>query len=298
MKNYFDEIISRFPVRRTGKEKEKFSEYAKNTAKSLGYEAKLETLSKNTNVVIGAPDEARVIFTAHYDTPAKSLLPNLMMPKCRVLTYLFAMILPLILAFLSIIVSHLIASALSIEELWAPIYLVLYFGVFYLSMLCFKNKNNYNDNTSGVATVFEIMAREENKNKGYAYILFDNEEKGLLGSKAYVKAHPVSNKTLVINLDCVGYGDEFLFIATPDAQEDADYKRFSESKNEEKNLHFFSTKECMYNSDNKRFKRSVGVCACKGSRLVKFYTPRIHTGYDTVVDKANIEFLSKTLSQL
>ena len=61
---------------------------------------------------------------------------------------------------------------------------VLIFGLWW--MLDGKaNRHTANDNTSGVAAVMELMARlpEEQRSKA-AFILFDNEEKGMLGYSA------------------------------------------------------------------------------------------------------------------
>ena len=60
--------------------------------------------------------------------------------------------------------------------------------------------------------------------------------------------------------------------------------------------HFFTSRECAYNSDNKSFKTSVGICAVKKSKLVKFYTSRIHTPRDTVAEPSNMELLAFELS--
>ena len=38
-----------------------------------------------------------------------------------------------------------------------------YFGEFYLTMFCFPNKNNKNDNTSGVATILSLVENNLNK---------------------------------------------------------------------------------------------------------------------------------------
>ena len=80
--------------------------------------------------------------------------------------------------------------------------MAVYWVLLLVMMFGPANPSNANDNTSGVAAILETMARipEENRSKT-AFILFDNEEKGCRGSKAYAKAHPaVKNERLVINL--------------------------------------------------------------------------------------------------
>ena len=47
------------------------------------------------------------------------------------------------------------------------------------------------------------------------FILFDNEEKGLLGSKALAKKYKnIKQNKLVINFDCVSDGDYLYFFPT------------------------------------------------------------------------------------
>ena len=60
----------------------------------------------------------------------------------------------------------------------------------------------------------ETMARlpKEQREKA-AFILFDNEEKGRLGSRAFAAANPkIKKQTLLITMDCVGVGEHILVI--------------------------------------------------------------------------------------
>jgi len=59
-----------------------------------------------------------------------------------------------------------------------------------------------------------VAAKAAKERPRVAFILFDNEEKGTLGSRAYAREHPlVRDERLVINLDCVGVGEHLLFLA-------------------------------------------------------------------------------------
>lgn len=59
---------------------------------------------------------------------------------------------------------------------------------------------------------------------------------------------------------------------------------------------FYPTKGSMSNSDYKNFKAGLCIMACKRAPLVGYYTPRIHTAFDTEASSANIAFLSDRLT--
>ena len=298
MFDYLNHVNDLFPVRRTKEQKENFRKYALDEAKKLGIDAKVETIKEHNNVVIGNPETAKVIFTAHYDTPAASLFPNLMMPRNLILAYLYVFGYPIIISLLSLAVSYGIVKLCNLPfELTAVIFIVLYLGSFYLMTRAFTNKHNKNDNTSGVASILSLMA--ENKGKDVAYILFDNEEKGLLGSKTYNKEHKnILENKLVINLDCVGYGNNLIFISKKDAETHEYYQLLKDSvlETNEYSVNFFNTKGSMSNSDYKSFKCGIGLMTCGKKKLVGFVTPRIHTKRDTIADSKNIEFITTNLT--
>ncbi len=298
MFDYLNHVNDLFPVRRTKEQKENFRKYALDEAKKLGYDAKVETIKEHNNVVIGKAETAKVIFTAHYDTPAASLFPNLMMPRNLILAYLYVFGYPIIISLLSLAVSYGIVKLCKLPfETTAIIFAFLYLGSFYLMTRTFTNKHNKNDNTSGVSTILSLM--KENNNKDVAYILFDNEEKGLLGSKAYNKEHKnILENKLVINLDCVGYGNNLIFISKKDAETHEYYQLLKDSvlETNEYSVNFFNTKGSMSNSDYKSFKCGIGLMTCGKKKLVGFVTPRIHTKRDTIANTRNIEFITENLS--
>ena len=81
--SYLQDITARFPVRKRDEEKEAFRKWAVAQGKILGYFARVEELARgrHCNVVFGSPEHAQVIYTAHYDTPARVPIPNLMTPR-------------------------------------------------------------------------------------------------------------------------------------------------------------------------------------------------------------------------
>lgn len=66
-----------------------------------------------------------------------------------------------------------------------------------------------NDNASTIAVVFDLLERLKNykpKNQ-IKFIIFGDEEKGCIGSKAYVNKHGINNILAVFNMELVGRGD-------------------------------------------------------------------------------------------
>lgn len=88
------------------------------------------------------------------------------------------------------------------------------------------------DNASGVIGALEI-AKRLNDSKLYAdikIILFDNEERGLIGSSHFVSKNLEmlrKNKTIVINLDCIGRGSN-VFALGNSFKDDKIYKTIEE----------------------------------------------------------------------
>lgn len=300
MNNYLDFLNENFPIRKTKTEKGKFREYAVKECEEKGFSVQVEKLEgKHENVIIGDVKNAKVVFTAHYDTPAKCIYPNLMTPRNPIFGYAYALFFPLLMAFLSLVLAFGLEKVFKFGQYGAVIvYVIIYFSLFFLATRCFKNKRNFNDNTSGIATILELVSA--NAGKRVAFILFDNEEKGLLGSKAYAKTHKdlVENK-LVINLDCVGNGNNILFIAKEGAQKLDCFKKLKSrvEKNAKYNLLFFPKKGSIGNSDYKNFNTGVGVMACSKSKLIGYYTSRIHTSLDFVANNENIIFLTNYLTK-
>lgn len=300
MKDYLNEIYEKFPIRRNEEQKKCFFEYVKAEAESVGLSARIEQLEKkHNNIVIGDVENASVVYTAHYDTPARSLLPNLMMPRNPGLGYLYAFGIPLVIAFASLGVAYGIQTLFGLPyAAFVIIYLVLYFGVFLGILRCGDNKTNKNDNTSGVATVLSVMA---NNPKNAAYILFDNEEKGLLGSKALLKSNKEFwNSKPLINFDCVGLGDNIVIVAMENAEKHHVFEKIADTVkgNNEYSVGLYPKKGSMTNTDSKNFPCGFSVMACKKSKNGVLYTPYIHTKYDTVASSENIYFLAEAFTHL
>ena len=305
MKDYLSEIDGRFPVRNSAAQKAAFREYALAEAQTGAVPAREEENEGHVNLIFGDPDTAQVIFTAHYDTPRRGLLPNLMLVTNPILswTYRLGTLIPLLLA-------PALAAAWGVWKLldldWAlmshrmlllGVYTAVYFGLFYLMFRGPANQRNRNDNTSGTAAVLGLMETLGEK-PGVAYILFDDEEKGKKGSKAFAAAHPeIKENALVVNLDCVGNGDTHILCGTAAAEKDPLYEALQKAMTNSGLSHrFFPAGKARMNSDQKSFTKGVGVCACRRKPFVGYFTDRIHTARDTVAEPETVARLADALA--
>lgn len=297
------ELVSRFPVRKKEEQKEAFLRYAAGVMREMGYPVRIEENGRRgqqKNLVAGGPDTARVIFTAHYDTPANMVLPNLMLPRNLPLFSLYQIGVVLILLVIALAPAFGVFSLTKDRRLMMLAFLAAYYALLLLLIMGPANKHNVNDNTSGVAAVMQLMAllHEEERQRA-AFILFDNEEKGMQGSKAFALQHEhVKKDALVVNLDCVRVGDHLVVVAKNYARPMAEYALLEESLTPGEGIipHFYPAASSVMNSDHKSFRRGVGIAACNRRPLVGFYVGGIHTRRDTRAEERNINYLAQRLA--
>jgi hypothetical protein len=292
-----------FSVRRSEKEKERFREAITAHLSASGMHARTEITKdgKNRNIVVGDPETAEVILTAHYDTPAAALFPNLMIPRCKPLYYICQMIPILLILALSLAGGYgfsLLLGGASAAFLLG--FLVLYYGIYFLGFRTFSNRHNANDNTSGVLTLLDLCDRLGAEGLRHAaVILFDNEEKGKKGSKAYAADHADAiRNTPVLHFDCVRNGTHAVLIVKDEAREHRLYSALEAAFSEAVKAHpaytvaFYPMKGSESNSDYKNFPCGIGAMACKRNRFGLLYTPWIHTPWDTVSSPENTELFT------
>lgn len=294
-------LLEHFQVRKSTSQKAAFRDWLTAVLAAAGYQARIESggsLVKSNNVIIGDPERAAVIYTAHYDTCAVLPFPNLITPRNFSLYLLYQLLICVPIFALAIVVEVLLLTLWGNCPAWlamVAVYAVLGFCLWWI-MDGPANQHTANDNTSGVATLLEIALSlpPEHRDKT-AFIFFDNEEKGLLGSSQFKKAHKkcVAN-TLLINFDCVSDGDHIQFYPNK--------KLKSDKKTLDMLEQAFLSDGCktvevvrgfgFYPSDQRAFVNGVGVAALHKGRF-GYWLGRIHTNRDTVFQAENIELLRK-----
>jgi len=306
------ELLGRFEVRKTVKQKEAFAQWACAYAQEAGWQAQIERSGRfvdTCNIVFGNPEKARTLITAHYDTCARLPFPNFMTPKCWPVIILTQILLPAALFTLLGYGAGYGAGRL-VRMLGVPrgIGLIVTMLACYAAlggaiwlMLCGPaNPHTANDNTSGVAAVLLLLHAFSGR-EDVAFVLFDNEEKGLLGSSAFVKRHSALQKrAFVVNLDCVSDGDTLLYAGSRTGMKAKQAERILQALRQispeyGKRAESGVSPRVLYPSDQMAFARGTAFAALKGRRIL--YLDRIHTAKDTVFDDANLLCIAKAVTQ-
>lgn len=299
-------LLQAHPVRLSRAQKDAFLEETKTLLKSMGYQTAISEepfLAKNRNLIAGSPEEAALVFTAHFDTPYRMLVgSNTIFPRNLLLTVLVQ--LPLVLAVVGAQILTLIGMAVLGAPLWAAQLaglgaLVL---AFWLLAFCVPNHGNRNDNTSGVMTVLEIAAAlPAAQRPKAAFVLFDNEEKGMLGSMGFRKKRRqfMRDKT-ILNFDCVGEGDSILLLQSEAAQKDVALLAALEGARPAsgKRLQSCSAKGYLYPSDHMLFEKHIAAAAFQEKKPFGLYISKLHTRRDMVLEQENILLLRQWMCGL
>ena len=289
-----------FPVRKTKSQKQAFRDAVCAYAEKLGYAVTVESGSFGSrNVILGDPEQARYLVTAHYDTCATMLLPNFITP-CNAALYLLYQFALVFLLVIGAGIAGVAAGFLFGSESVTLVSLTVYWILLFLLILGPANKTNANDNTSGVVTLLEIAGTlQENQRHKVCFVLFDLEEAGLIGSGSYRKKHKkATDNQLVLNLDCVGDGDHIRMFPTKKLNKDR-----VKCTSLYKACGYFGKKDLLvhekgfyvYPSDQKHFPYGVGICALNRHKKL-LYLSRIHTKKDTVLDITNVNILRAALT--
>jgi len=293
------EVLEKYQVRKSSREKREFRAWLRGELERAGWQTAEEgSFFSGHNVVVGDPDKAQVLFTAHYDTQAVLPFPNFITPRNLGIYLLYNLVICLgffALAFLAGGLALLLPLPWYIRP-WIPMGACI-FCVWWM-FFGRANRHTVNDNTSGVLTLLEtaLALPPEDRDK-VCLVFFDNEERGMLGSSNFASKHKtVKKEKLVLNFDCVSDGESIQFFPR------------KALKREEETLdrlqQVFRTAAAgypgkgaevvrsfgFYPSDNASFRRACGVCALKKGR-VGWYMDRIHTGKDTVLMEENIALL-------
>lgn len=298
------DVLKQFPVRKTKAQKQAFRDAVLSYVTELGYACRVEEGKRGCqNVIVGDPGTAKYLVTAHYDTPASIGLPNLITP-CNPVTFILYQFLIIGLFFLAAFAAGLPVMLLTqSKELTFIACYVVYFGALLLMLYGPANKSNANDNTSGVVTLLEIARTlpEMHRSK-VCFILFDLEEAGLVGSASYRKTHKEeSENQIVLNLDCVGDGDQIMFFPNKKVRQNAalmaQLKRVGGWFGQ-KHIGLHEKGYYRYSSDQKNFPLGIAIGAFKHAKFVGLYCDKIHTKKDTVLEETNVNLLRACISTL
>lgn len=296
------DVLTHFPIRKTKQQKQSFRDAIQSYVSQLGYTCMIEGGSFGCkNVVIGNPEQARYLVTAHYDTCTRMLLPNLVTP-CNLFLFVLYQLLILLLIIIPSVIAGMTAGLLTnnstaVGYTALTVYWLLLIGMFAGP----ANPSNANDNTSGVITLLEILRTlPENQRYKVCFVLFDLEEAGLVGSAAYRKKHAKSiNHQIVLNMDCVGDGDYLTIFPNKKLQKDKEklmplYRICGSWGGKRLQLHKKGL--FIYPSDQANFPYGAAIAAFHKRKGVGLYYSRIHTPKDNSLDLTNINILRAALT--
>ena len=299
MTSLSQKILENYQVRKTAKQKSAFIQLMQQNFPDMIVEE--GGFPKCRNLIVGDVNNAQLILTAHYDTCAKLLFPNFIMPKNPLASILYSVLLvvPMVAAIylVNILLSFITA------DFWAHylVSLIAYIALFLLMIAGPANKNTANDNTSGVIVLCELLQllTPELRNK-VAFVFFDHEETGLIGSSYFRSKHKdLAKERLLLNFDCVSDGDYLLVSATKAARNTyGTLIRDAFLPAEGKTILFTKAEHTYYPSDQIGYKTSVAIAALKRKRFLGYYMDRIHTSRDTIFDKENIKLICDSILRL
>ncbi len=306
MSKYAERIAREYPVRFKPKEKEAFRLFAMGALREMGYDPKLqdrETALKVggrvTNVVAGDPEKAKLILTAHYDTPLKSLFPPLIMPTRPVTAFLYMALTPLCVLIGSFVLSFALTFAVNAPQWTLPMFLLLLLAALLYLRFGPAETRNLNDNTSGVAALLETAAALTPRYRGeVAFVLLDGGFGGMSGARALRAKYPSTREKTVINLNCVAEGSELLILPSKYSRWNGEVLDaiLDSFENGEHTTVFLKTDGLVYYpSDNRAFRYSFAVCACdKVAGFGRLIRPLRAKG----IDEENITILESGLCKL
>ena len=292
-------ILESYQVRKSKKQKLAFYELLKSHYPQLQTQA--GGFPKSRNLLLGDPEKARILLSAHYDTCARLPFPNFVTPKRPAISVGYGLLIaiPFIIV---LVLLNVLAAVLFVNPMVNYWVSLLTYLVFLWLILCGPaNRNNANDNTSGVVTLLEIyeeLTPQEKEN--VCLIFFDNEEKGLMGSGYFRKKYKkqIPNK-LLLNFDCVGDGEHILLGVSKKAQREY-MAKLPQYYPQEDGMQVLVEKlnKLYYPSDQAGFPMAVAVAALRKKKGIGYYMNRIHTGRDTICKEENISYLKKHTLEL
>jgi len=302
-------LTEKHPCRYTSDQKAAFILDAKRLLRGAGYserqlvEQRLGGMFNTRNLIIGNPS-AEYLVTAHYDTPGRNgfllgTAPLVGQTGANIIMLLLAV--PFFIGEIALI-THVLEQPTPtfLSVAGAILSMPVLLTMLTLLPMLIRNRSNRNDNTSGTLCVLEcaLKALEQPELlKKCCFVLFDNEEWGLIGSLGFTaerKKKGIDEKQhFIMNLDCVGEGDVLSSVTTgkPSSRCNAliDSLEQCGTKTEQKRS------QLVFMSDHAVFPDSVMLSMMSRSKLGPLYIPNIHSSKDIECDEHLVAQLANNL---
>lgn len=296
-------LLTVHPVRKTAGQKAEFRRWLTGELRRAGWRAHEETYGKfngSVNVVAGDPDRARIFLCTHYDTAARSLLPNFVSPTNVAAHVLYHFMAAVLLAAAAFLTALAVSFPLNQPGLMLPLFLVLAVGLLWAAAYGPACQANANGGSSGVLAMLAI-ARAASFDKRVCLVFLDNNAKNLLGASAFRKKHVnQAGGALFLNFDCVGDGEHLLLMPSKYSRWDAGLlDALERAFPDTGTVHPRILRKGLqyYPSDHRRFKYNVAVCACRHLAGLGYYIPHLGTKRDTVLRAENIGYIAQCMAR-
>ncbi len=297
------ELIAEYQVRKTNKQKIRFISWLRKKTGKMGYDITIDKYSDHgRNLIFGDLKNSDIILTAHYDTQANGIFPKISFMSNPFIYLLSEVMAYIVILGIFILLRYVLGKFID-NKIANTIVGVILIAYILQKFVGVANKHTVNDNTSGVATLLEIMDEiDQNLREKVTFVFFDHEELGFLGSQNFKDRYgkEIKEKPL-INFDCVANGD-YIFFITKKKFRKTRYNNVLENsitynfKNEETKKAVLETSlKVIYTSDQILFNNSVAVTAMNKMPILGYYLDRIHSPLDTVYQDKNILLLKNTM---
>ena len=295
------EFLDEFAVRKSRKQKTTFIQRLCSEAANIGYVNNIDqTKSGARNVIVGNFNDSSVVFVTHYDTPSRSCFPHVVCPKMPWISAVLKIlsVLAVFLPTFGILVGlKALLSAVGLAENLSLLFAVVASVISYVVLLLLfvggvAKKNNANV-SSGVLALLEIMRQMPKELRSeVSFVFFDEHENGGMGASDFEKENRnVLVKKLVVGIDSVGLGKDFVVTVSPNAEpylknvEDA-FGPYNQIRTTvlHGGKHFYS--------DHSKFKNSIGVSSFKKTDGGLLYRSESYSESDTECNEENINYLA------
>lgn len=297
------DVLSLHPIRKTKVQKAAFRDDVVLYLKSFGYDVEVQSGDFGAkNVIVGNPKSAKILVTAHYDTPARLPFPNLITP-CHAFPFIVYQLLLTVLLFIIPALAWIVAGHFGQPDIGRYMASVLFFVEMGFMLFGPSNKTNANDNTSGVVTLLNIAKDVPvDSRSAVCFVLFDLEEAGLIGSASHAQKYAgYAKQQICLNLDCVGDGNNIvLFPSGKLKKDDARMSWLNQmvSNLDDKSIVVREKGFSYYPSDQQNFTYGVGIAALNKTERGWLYCDKIHTKNDVILDERNVSYLSTKIIDL
>lgn len=301
MMSQYEKYLERFGVRFYRGEKKKFinevkQDLATYNMKELVLHSK-KWLRKSESYVFGNLKTAKVILNVPYDTQSKMFWMNSVYYPLDGETTQKKQVLPLTLQIIAVyflcvfallVLTAFVGSAASMVVANLSLFVILGI-VLKVAYSGFKNKKNYNRNTSGVIVALEVLKALDPSVRGQVAIAFtDSNLASYIGVKSVAEElKAIHRNPVVLTLNTVGIGEELRIGYNEGSRKEAsallkkiDLKNVSLQKLSEDQL---------YLTPAMPFIRSVSIAAGNVDKKGNLYAVHANTGKDRQLDEVLME---------